>query len=370
MFSIADRHVLGRWWRYFLLCLALTLGILLLENLYNHLHELLRQGISLTKIACYYFLFCPQLFPLVVPVAFFLSLLLALGELDRHGEIIAFQAAGIPRISLTRSLAAVGLLLSLLLSYFQDEPAVRARKLLGDYQAQMGVFSAALAGSILHHVGWNDEPQGRLWYMRSLEPSKGIATAVHLHERDAGGHEWRRISAAQATFDLSTRRWIFSQGRLTIFDLQSHYPQSSILFERYELEDLRCSPSLLALHHKKPGELTFHELRTLVRQERDGAGIFSESRRRAQYLFYWNRLLEPWACLLIFFITLPCATGGHRSDAMASFGRATGLLFAFYLLSHVCRALGLHGTLGAPLAALGPYLLLILCALPSYRSPS
>ncbi|MDR2377253.1 MAG: LptF/LptG family permease [Puniceicoccales bacterium] len=367
MLSISDRHVLGTWGRYFLLCLALALGILLLEDMYNHLHELLRRGIALEKIARYYFLLCPQLFPLVIPVAFFLSLLLALGELGRHGEIIAFQAAGVSRIILTRSLAGIGILLSLLLSYFQEGPAARARQIFGDYQAQVGVAEAQ-AEAILHHVGWNDEQRGRLWYLRALEPSKGIATAVDLHERDAEGHEWRRISAAQASFDAATKRWTFFRGRLVTFDPQSHYPLSQSLFERHELEDFCCSPSLLALHHKKPEELTLPELRMLLRQEREGGSGFSENRRRAQHFFYWNRLLSPWACLLVFFIALPCATGGPRSNSMAGFGKATGFLFAFYLLSHVCHALGLHGTFNAPLAALGPYLLLLLCTLPAHRS--
>ncbi|MDR0728228.1 MAG: LptF/LptG family permease, partial [Puniceicoccales bacterium] len=284
-----------------------------------------------------------------------------------HGEIIAFQAAGVARITLTRSLAGVGILLSLLLSYFQEGPAARARRLFRDYQAQVGV-TGAQAEAILHHVGWNDESQGRLWYLRALEPSKGIATAVDLHERDAEGREWRRISAAQASFDAAAGRWTFFQGRLVTFDPQSHYPLSQRLFERHEIEDHRCSPSLLALQHKKPEELTLPELRTLLRQEREGGSGFSENRRRAQHFFYWNRLLSPWACLLVFFIALPCAGGGPRSDSMAGFGKATGFLFAFYLLSHICRALGLHGSLGAPLAALGPYLLLILCVLPAHRS--
>jgi lipopolysaccharide export LptBFGC system permease protein LptF len=97
MIRSSDRYIFVIWWRYFWLCLSLALGILLLEDMYNHLHGLLQKDATLLQIGYYYLLLCPQLSPLVIPIAFFLSLLLALGELRQHNEIIALQVSGISR---------------------------------------------------------------------------------------------------------------------------------------------------------------------------------------------------------------------------------------------------------------------------------
>jgi LPS export ABC transporter permease LptG len=369
MFRTSDRYISTLWIRYFGICLSLTLGILLLEDMYNHLHELLQQGLPLWKIGYYYLLLCPQLSPLAIPVAFFLSLLLTLGELRQHNEIIALQASGISLFVTTRSLAGIGILLSLSLAYFQWYPAQRTQQIFQEYQQQVAASSGYdSTEKIFYHIGWNDPQQHRLWYMRELRPLQGIATAVNLHERDSDGHETRCIAAAKASFEAETKRWTFYQGRTVIFDPQSHYPLSNIVFERYDLEDPWSSPQLWALYHKKPEELTLQELHTIFRYEQMAyEGNISSDKLKSQRIFYWARLFSPWSCLIIFLIALPCAAVGTQTDSMASIAKATGLLFIFYFLSHGCRALGLHGILSPPLAALCPYLLLLFCILPSYR---
>ncbi|MDR0444911.1 MAG: LptF/LptG family permease [Puniceicoccales bacterium] len=371
MFRTSDRYIFTEWLRYFSLCLSLSLGILLLEDMYNHLHTLLQQGVPFLKIGYYYFLLCPQLSHLAIPVAFFLSLLLALGQLRQHNEIAAFQTSGISLLGITRSLALVSVMLSSLLTYFQCHLIPHTQQIFQEYQRQLAHSSEdPQPRKVLYHVGWNDVQQHRLWYMRELEPSQGIAIAVNLHEKDADGHEKRRISAARAFFNAETKRWTFYQGQMVTFDTQTYYPVSSILFECYDVEDLWSSPQLFALHHKKPEELTFKELRTVLRHQREVQveGILAEgSALKSHRILYWSYLFSPWSCCVLFMIALPCAAVGIRTDSMASIAKAAGFLFLFYLLSHGCRALGLCGFLTPPLAAVCPYLLLALCVIPSYR---
>jgi lipopolysaccharide export LptBFGC system permease protein LptF len=340
--------------------------------MYNHLHELLRQGVPLLKIGYYYLLLCPQLSSLVIPVAFFLSLLLTLGALRQHNEITAFQASGIPLFGITRSLAGISILLSLLLTHFQCYPTLSIQQIFQKYQRQLtDVSGDKQTEKTLYHVGWNDTQQHRLWYMKELEPVQGIATAIDLHEKDLDGHELRHISAAKASFNTATKCWTFHQGRIVTFDPYCHYAISNVIFNRHDIEDLWSSPECFALYHKKPEELTFGELQAVFHYEQEmhkGDLFYKKDQLRPQRILYWSRIFSPWSCFIIFIIALSCAAVGTRTDSMASIAKATGFLFIFYLLSHGCRALGLHGTLPPPLAALCPYLLLLLCIIPSYRS--
>jgi lipopolysaccharide export system permease protein len=298
--------------------------------------------------------------------------LLALGELRQHNEIIALQVSGISLAKIARSLACVSILLSLLLTYFQCHLIPHTQEIFREYQRYLAASTGYdPAEKILHHVGWNDTQQHRLWYMRELEPLQGIATAVNLHEKDSDGHELRRISAPRATFNQETKCWTFFQGRIVTFDPQSYYPLSNVIFDRYDLEDSWSSPELFALYHKKPEELTFKELQTILQREQEippkENSLSSGGPLKSQRILYWSRIFSPWSCWIIFIIALPCAATGSRTHSMASISKATGFLFAFYLLSHGCRALGLHGTLTPLLAAICPYLLLLFCVMPSYR---
>jgi lipopolysaccharide export system permease protein len=373
MIRTSDRYIFVIWWRYFWLCLSLALGILLLEDMYNHLHGLLQKDATLLQIGYYYLLLCPKLSPLVIPIAFFLSLLLVLGELRQHNEIIALQVSGISLGRIARSLACVSILLSLFLTYFQSYLIPYTQEVFWEYQRYLATSTGYdPAEKTLHHVGWNDTKQHRLWHIRELEPLQGIATAVNLHEKDSNGHELRRISASKAIFSEETKCWTFYQGRIVTFDPQSYYPLSNVIFDRYDMEDPWSSPELFALYHKKPEELTFKELRTILHREqetqkKENPPVSSGDKLKPQRILYWSRIFSPWSCWIIFIIALPCAAIGSRTHSMASISKATGFLFAFYLLSHGCRALGLHGALTPLLAAICPYLLLFFCVMPSYR---
>ena len=124
--SLIDRYVLKEWLIAFALTLGVIVGILILQNMYDSLPDLLDTDASFKQILFYYSLALPTYLPAILPIALLVSLLFSLGTLHRNNEIIAMRASGADLMRISRSLWVAGLLLSLLLLYLTSSVIPKA----------------------------------------------------------------------------------------------------------------------------------------------------------------------------------------------------------------------------------------------------
>ena len=115
--SLMDRYVLKEWLVGFALTLGVIVGILILQNMYDTLPDLLDSEAGIRQILFYYSLALPTYLPAILPIAVLVSLLFTMGSLHRNNEIIAMRASGAGLFRISRSLWGAALLLSLLLFY-------------------------------------------------------------------------------------------------------------------------------------------------------------------------------------------------------------------------------------------------------------
>ena len=99
---------LKEWAVAFALTLGVVMGILVLQNMYDSLPDLLDTGAGFQAIVFFYLLSLPAYIPAILPIAFLVSLLFSLGALHRNNEIIAMRAAGASLLRLSRGLWGVG----------------------------------------------------------------------------------------------------------------------------------------------------------------------------------------------------------------------------------------------------------------------
>ena len=91
---LLDRYVFFEWLKIFVIAIGVTLGILVLHDMYGHLGDLLNWGASTREILLYYALFIPTLIPVILPISLLLSLIYVLGAMHRNNKITAMRAAG------------------------------------------------------------------------------------------------------------------------------------------------------------------------------------------------------------------------------------------------------------------------------------
>ena len=102
--NVLDRYILREWLGIFALLLAATIGLLLMQALYDNFRDLINTGAGFSEMLFYYAVLLPSYFSIVLPLSLLLSLLYALGQMHRSNELMAIRAAGLNIFSTTRSL--------------------------------------------------------------------------------------------------------------------------------------------------------------------------------------------------------------------------------------------------------------------------
>ena len=358
--SLIDRYVLKEWLIAFALTLGVIVGILILQNMYDSLPDLLDTDASFKQIILYYSLVLPTYLPAILPIALLVSLLFALGTLHRNNEIIAMRASGASLIHVSRSLWVAGLLLSLLLLYLTSSfipKAVEQSRTFFDNlefaadETQLGAREIGL----LYNIGFDNRKDGRLWFMNRFSERAWLGLGVNVHTRDASGQELSRISAAEAYFDDIHGHWVFLDGRELLIDHETGDILRAMPFEEKKYEDFDEDPSLMLALYKEPKELSINELSRII----DTLPPEENPATHAYLVRFYSLFAAPFSCLVVVGIAVPFALTGVRTNPMVGVSKAMGFFAIFFVLISIASIFGERQIIPAMLAAWIPNLVML-----------
>jgi len=355
--SLIDRYILKEWAIGFALTLGVIVGILILQNMYDSLPDLLEIGASVGEVVYYYTLALPAYLPAILPIAFLVSLLFSLGTLHRNNEIIAMRASGAGLFRISRSLWVAGLVLSGLLFYLTaslvPQSVERARTFFEnlEYAALDGEAESKEQG-LVYNLGFDNRKDGRLWFMNRFSERAWLGLGVNVHTRDADGQELNRISASEAYFDDAQGHWVFLNGRELMLDPQTGDPMRTLPFKEKTFEAFDEDPSLMLALHKKPKSLSLFELRRII----DTVPPEENPAVHAYLVRYYSLLAAPFSCLVVVGLAVPFAVSGVRTNPMIGISKCMGYFLVFYILISIATILGERQLISAMLAAWLPNL--------------
>ena len=358
--SLIDRYVLKEWLIAFALTLGVIVGILILQNMYDSLPDLLDTDASFKQIILYYSLVLPTYLPAILPIALLVSLLFALGTLHRNNEIIAMRASGASLIHVSRSLWVAGLLLSLLLLYLTSSfipKAVEQSRTFFDNlefaadETQLGAREIGL----LYNLGFDNRKDGRLWFMNRFSERAWLGLGVNVHTRDASGQELSRISAAEAYFDDIHGHWVFLDGRELLIDHETGDILRALPFEEKKYEDFDEDPSLMLALYKEPKELSINELSRII----DTLPPEENPATHAYLVRFYSLFAAPFSCLVVVGIAVPFALTGVRTNPMVGVSKAMVFFAIFFVLISIASIFGERQIIPAMLAAWIPNLVML-----------
>lgn len=358
--SLIDRYVLKEWLIGFALTLGVIVGILILQNMYDSLPDLLDANARVEQILFYYSLALPTYLPAILPIALLVSLLFTVGTLHRNNEIIAMRASGASLFRISRFLWVAGLLLSMLLLYLTASVIPRAveasRTFLDnlEFASDEANLDAREVG-LLYNLGFDNRKDGRLWFMNRFSERAWLGLGVNVHTRDASGQELSRISASEAYFDNTQGHWVFIDGRELLLDPETGDPLRALSFEEKKFADFDEDPTLMLALHKEPNELSLNELRRII----ETVPPEENPAVRAYLVRYFSLLAAPFSCLVVVGIAVPFAVSGVRTNPMIGVSKAMGFFALFYVLISIASIVGERQIIPAILAAWIPNLVML-----------
>ncbi len=366
--KLLDRYIFCEWLKIFFIAIGVTLGILILHNMYDNLGHLINWGASFEDILLYYALLTPTLVPVVLPISLLLSLIYILGSMHRNNEITAMRSAGMNVFRITRSLWVAGVLLAILLLWLNASIIPHSKE-----QSRTLYDTTKLADEMKHkdisQVGiiqnlcFNNRRDGRLWFTNSFSSATNKARGVRVSVLDEKGREVSRIMAREGVFDDVDNCWFFSDGQETTFDAQTHRATKAVGFDKKYYRDFTEDPKIMTLFMRRPKDLSLFETNTII----DALGD-DEAYEALPYLVRrYSIWASAFACLIVVAIAIPFSVAGVRTNPMVGVSKTVGLFFLYFVVDSVLSALGGRGFIPPFWAAAIPVIAMLAFALSLYR---
>ena len=358
--NLFDRYLLCEWLKMLGLLLGATLGLLLMISFYDNLRDLIQLGVGFGDIMFYYATLMPSYLSVVLRISMLLSLLFVLGKLHRNNELTAVRSAGLNIFATTRALWLAGVVLcgvTLLLNAKVVPWSVEtSRSLLESFEFNAEAKqSGGVRLGLVSSVAFDNQPQGRMWFINRYSRVTQKAFGVTVSELDPQRREKTRIMAREGAFDPVHHSWTFRDGREIWFDPEQGEIMRTVSFTEKTVSHFGEDPGLMMLIDRHPGDLSFYELRRITEH-------FSSEHnpKLASYeVRYYSLLVDTLGPLIIIAIAIPFAVSGVRVSPAVGVSKSIGLFVLYYLLIGLRTVLGNSGSLEPLWAALMPVLAMI-----------
>jgi lipopolysaccharide export system permease protein len=355
--KILDRYLLREFFGYLVLGLGGFIAIFIVVDIFEKIDVFLDHHAPTALIARFYLYKAPEVVVQVLPVALLLAAFLALGQLNKFGELTAMRVAGRSLFRLLApvfAVAGVTVVVALLLSEFVIPPANRERDRIYDEQIQRLQRREVTERADVTYLGRG----GRIFYMRLYLVREHRMHEVSLQEFSHGELK-RRIDAAEASWD--GKRWVFSSGFVRTFE---NGKETARPFERMTVEGIQEGPEDFAKESRNPDEMNFLELRSYIERLR------ASGARVANYLVDLHlKLAFPIVNFIVVVIGSSLATRLRMQSAAIGFGLSVAISFVYYAFMRTGQALGHNGAVSPYVAAwMGDVAFGIVAAVMLYRA--
>ncbi len=354
--KILDRFILSALaGPFFFGMMIFTLIFVAGDLLFQVARLIIEKGIPMGVVARLFFYRLPEVVALTIPMSCLLSALLGMAHLAAGSEIIALKSLGIPFRRILRPMLVSSFLIACLALSF-NELVVPVTSLAADRLMKYEIMknqSAAVQDKVFLRDEYKGELQ-RVLYIDQLDTKKGIMHGIMIHEFDKG--KMVRTSVAKEGIWKDGEWWIES-GR--VYDVnKAGEIQLLFRFERQKLT-LNLSPIQLQNSTRNPMDMSARELWIYISHSAIAGADIAKL-----WVTFHLKLAVPWACIIL--AALGASFGAirnNRSGSGMSFGVSVLVVFAYYVLMSMCRALGESGAIWPFIAAWTPNLVFMTAAL-------
>jgi lipopolysaccharide export system permease protein len=353
--NLIDRYVLREWLKILVLAMGATLGLIVMQTLYEDLHDLLEHGATMADTLLLLAVKVPSFLAIVIPIVLLVSLLYALGQLHRNNEITAMRAAGMSLFRITRSIWIAGFFICGLVWWLNSSVvpwSVERSSSIKDqleYEFEAQHVDQNHAG-LTRAVTFDNQRQGRIWFINRYNRFSSRAYGVSVSELDSKRKEKTRLVAREAAFDLKKNCWVFWNGRETWLDPETGDITRTVAFDEKTKVNYTEDPKLMLIFDLKPTNLSFFELQRII----DYFRIEENPKVTLYAVRYYGLLADTLSPLIIIAIAIPFAVTGVRVNPAVDVSKSIGLFVLYFLVQKFATVLGSRDVLDPVEAAWVP----------------
>jgi lipopolysaccharide export system permease protein len=330
---ILDRYLLREQILSLFMGLVFFVAIFVVVDVFEKLDSFLDNKVPLPVVLHFYLVSIPGIVTMVLPMSMLLSCLLALGQVGRHNELTAMQAAGIGVTRVLLPLYVFAFLVSASVFTVNETVmpgmnAMRNKIYRGDIKKES--LEGASVRTNLAYLG----SDGRTFLIRSYNiPERTMREVViqQIRQHTLNG----RIDAETATWEKG--RWVFRQGFVRRFDREGEHAAH---FNELVIPGLKESPESFAKAEEDPKALSYWELERYIQRLKQ-----SGSRVQKYLVELYLKISFPLTNFVVVLIGTALAIRVRRGGLAISFGLAVFISFVYYAIIRTGQALGHSGAL-------------------------
>lgn len=334
-----DRHLLREWLGILGVVLCATVGLLLVQVLYDDFRDLRDFGARGLDLWMYLLVTVPSYLALVLPLALLVSLMFTLGKLHRANEFTALRAVGVSLLRITAPVWVVGVLAcglswwlnTTVVPWSIDESASLRDTLR--FRKETNLVPPDRIGAVTS-VGFDNPGAHRMWFFNRYSQFTRRGYGVTVSIMDENRRERSRLVAAEAWLDPA-HGWVFKNGRELTFRPDTAELVATVPFAERAEPEFREDPKLMLLIDRKPTDLSLPQLRRLI----DYFAIDSNPKGTPYAVRYFSLIADTLAPLIVIAIAIPFAVTGVRVNAAVGVSKSIGLFCLYYIFANVASSL-------------------------------
>ena len=337
--------------------LIFTMIFVSADLLFQAARLMIERGISFWVVSRLFFYRLPEVIGLTLPMSALLAALLGFSKLSANSELIAVKSMGIPFRRILRPVIISAVLVSIV-TFMWTEFLTPYTSLAANNLMQYEILKNQ-ARLVKGKVFLREENNGRLrrvFYVDRLNIRDAVLEGIVVQEF---GDDGRLVMISSAPSGLwQDGQWWIDDGQTFEIDRNGNV-RLLLQFERQKLA-LSLSPRDLERSTRNPMDMSARELWLYIKH----AGMMEMTNVASLLVTFHYKISIPWASLVL--AILGAALGGRtraRSGSGASFGLSVVIVFAYYLLMSLCRALGETGNMPPFISAWLPNIMFFLVSL-------
>ncbi len=337
--KIITRYLLKEFFTLFCISLLAFLVIYLVIDFFGKIDKFLEAGVSLGVTLSYFIYQTPFVLQQMVPIAVLISVMLMLGIMNKHNEILALKNSGLSLFNLSYPLIVASLLIGIG-SFFLSESFVPITSAKANYIWNTRVEKMSPQGTYtLSHLWYRGKDS--IYQIRSYDGRKRTIEGLSIFFFDKDFTLRKRIDATKAIW--SEEGWLLSDG--LVQEIQADGSRRSMKFTS-QLVHLPETPDNFERAMKSLEEMSFWGLRDYTRKIRQEG--YDSTRSEVELN---TKMAFPFISLVLTFVGIPLAFKKRRGGIPLSITIAIGISFLYLFTFGLSRSLALSGALPPLLGA-------------------
>jgi len=310
---------------FFIILFTLTF-VLLMGNILQIMDLMVNKGISFLAVVKLIIFLLPSLFMFTIPIAFLVSILIAMGRFSADNEITALKTSGVSLMQMYYPVAFASLIafaFTIIIGYYLVPHSYSASKrLLFDLAQQHAAIG-------IKEKVFNADFKDILLYAEKIHPKGDYMENVMISDNRIKGEQNTILAKKAYLFaDTDSMTVMLRLEGGSIHTVSSDFKKyRKIDFKSYDI-NLDLSTSISSANHSKTkDEMTMNEL--LEKMKEPG---LNEVALREFAIEVHKKFSIPLSCIFFGLLALPLGIRNHR--AVKSRGFTVGIIIAtsYYLL--------------------------------------